>query len=294
VKIVSLLPSATEIVFALGRGDDLRGVTFECDFPPEARGLPVVSSSGLEAPGGAPEAIDAAVREATAGGEPLYRLDDAAIAAIGPDVILTQDLCRVCAVPSGDVDAALDRLGCRAEVVSLDPTSLDDVLDDIERVGRAIGAEVQAAEVVAGLRRRLAAVEAAVAGRDRPRVLVLEWVDPPFGAGHWIPGMLEAAGAEPVLGRATLPSEPLTWEAIRAEAADAVVVAPCGFGLDGSLAHAAQARDHLGPGAVWAIDGDAFIVRPGPRLVDGVEILAGLFHPGAVPAPPPGTTAAVA
>ncbi len=284
MRIVSLLPSATEIVFALGRGDDLRGVTFECDFPPEAREKLIVSASGLEASTDDPDAIDAAVRAATEGGTPLYRLDEAAIAEIDPDVILTQDLCRVCAVPSGDVDEALGRLGCSAEVVSLDPHTLDEVIDDIDRVGKVLGAEDRATEVTAALRARLDAVRARVDGRQSPTVVLLEWVDPPFGAGHWIPDMLRTAGGDPVLAAAGTHSGPLTWDAVAAADPDLVLVAPCGFGLAGAVEHAEQARPRLPErAAVWALDGDAHIVRPGPRLVDGVEVLAEVLHGGPVP-----------
>jgi iron complex transport system substrate-binding protein len=284
VRIVSLLPSATEIVYALGRGDDLEGVTFECDFPPEARDKRVVSSSGLDASTDSAEAIDAAVRSATEGGNPLYRLDEAAIAAIDPQVILTQDLCRVCAVPSGDVDEALGRLGCSAEVVSLDPHTLDEVVDDIERVGAVLGAEARAAEVTSALRQRLDAVRAEVAGSPAPTVLLLEWVDPPFGAGHWIPGQIRAAGGQPVLGADATHSGPLSWDAVVDADPDVVVVAPCGFRLAGAVEHAQQALAHLPErAAVWAVDGDAYVVRPGPRLVDGVEVLAAVLHDGTVP-----------
>jgi iron complex transport system substrate-binding protein len=284
VRIVSLLPSATEIVYALGRGEDLRGVTFECDFPPEAQDKRVVSSSGLEASTDSAEAIDAAVRSATEGGTPLYRLDEAAIAAIDPEVILTQDLCRVCAVPSGDVDEALGRLGCSAEVVSLDPHTLDEVIDDIDRVGTVLGAQRRAAEVTAGLRARVDAVRVAVADQPRPTVLLLEWVDPPFGAGHWIPDQLRAAGGEPLLAADATHSGALDGDDVAAADPDVVVVAPCGFGLEGAVEHAQQAMARLPDRAqVWAVDGDAYIVRPGPRLVDGVEVLAAVLHGGPVP-----------
>jgi iron complex transport system substrate-binding protein len=285
VKIVSLLPSATEIVFALGLGDDLAGVTFECDFPPEARAKRVVSSSGLEASADAPEAIDAAVRAATEGGTPLYRLDETAIAEIDPDVILTQDLCRVCAVPSGDVDEALDRLGCSAEVVSLDPHSLDEVIDDIRRVGDVLDVPEAAAEVTGGLKVRLAAVRESVAGHRTPTVLLLEWVDPPFGAGHWIPDMIRAAGGEPLLASPGTHSGELDWGDIAACDADLVLIAPCGFGLDGAVEQAQSVRRNFSDWTpVWALDGDAHVVRPGPRLVDGVEVLAAVLHGRSAPA----------
>lgn len=283
MRIVSLLPSATEIVFALGLGDDLAGVTFECDFPPEARGKRIISSSGLEASADDPEAIDAAVRAATEGGVPLYRLDEAAIAEIDPDVILTQDLCRVCAVPSGDVDAALRRLGCSAVVISLDPTSLDEVIDDIGRVGTVLDVAERGAELVAALRLELGVIRSVLADRPRPKVLLLEWVEPPFGAGHWIPDMIRVAGGEPVLTAEGRASTALAWEAVAEAEPDVVVVAPCGFGLEGAVEHARQALPFLpSSAAVWAVDGDAYIVRPGPRLVDGVKVLAEMLHPEVV------------
>lgn len=295
VRIVSLLPSATEIVYLLGRGDDLEGVTFECDFPPEAQRKRVVSSSGLEASGAEPEAIDAAVRAATEGGTPLYKLDEAAIAAIDPDVILTQDLCRVCAVPSGDVDEALGRLGCDAEVLSLDPSTLDEVIADIGRVGAAIGAEERAAEVMAALRLELGMMRSVLANRPRPTVLLLEWVDPPFGAGHWIPQMIETAGGTPVLAAEGTHSGALTWDAVAEAAPDVVIVAPCGFGLDGAVEHAGLALPYLpDAAAVWAVDGDAYIVRPGPRLVDGVKVLAEILHPEVVASSSPDAATRVA
>ena len=280
---MSLLPSATEIVYLLGKGDDLEGVTFECDFPAEARGKRVVSSSGLEAGTEDPDAIHDAVRAATEGGTSLYRLDEAAVAAIDPDVILTQDLCRVCAVPSGAVDEALGRLGCDAEVLSLDPSTLDEVITDIGRVGDTLGVPERAAEVMAALRLELGVIRSVLADRPRPTVLLLEWVDPPFGAGHWIPQMIETAGGMPVLAADGTHSGALTWDAVAAADPDVVIVAPCGFGLDGAVEHARLALPHLPESAdVWAVDGDAYIVRPGPRLVDGVKVLAEILHPEVV------------
>jgi iron complex transport system substrate-binding protein len=290
VRIVSLLPSATEIVYALGLGEQLEGVTFECDHPPEARLKPVVSSSGL-ADVDAMEIgeIDAAVRAATVDGAPLYRLDEALIASIRPDLILTQDLCRVCAVPSGDVDAALDRLGCEAEVVSLDPGSLEDVINDIERVGMAAGVPERAELVAASLWARVAAVEASVsldavgrfgADAQAPRVLVLEWVDPPYGAGHWIPDLVERAGGDPVLARPGGHSTTLTWSQVTEAEPDVVLVAPCGYHLEGAVEQARSILPLLAAtpagraGQVWALDADGHVVRPGPRVVDGIEVMA--------------------
>jgi iron complex transport system substrate-binding protein len=295
VRIVSLLPSATEIVYALGLGDDLEAVTFECDHPPEARDKPVVSTSTIADAGNlSAGAIDAAVRAGVAAGEPLYRLDTERIATIAPDVILTQDLCRVCAVPSGEVGAALDVLGCRAEVVSLDPSTLDDVIASIGAVGSATGKDAAAERLMDALRSRLANVRAAVRDRPRPRVFPLEWSDPPFSAGHWVPEMVEVAGGTPLLTGPGRPSEQLAWEAIGDARPEVVVFMPCGYGLAAAAAEGAKllGRAELaGATRVLAVDADGCFSRPGPRLVDGVEALAGALHPDVCAEPPAGIVA---
>jgi iron complex transport system substrate-binding protein len=285
VRIVSLLPSATEIVDRLGLGDRLVGVTFECDEPGWARERCAVVVGGLDTAGLTPGEIDAAVRARVAAGADVYTLDRDALAALDPGLILTQDLCRVCALPTGQVEAALAHLGCAAEVLTLDPARLADVLDSILLVGRHAGVPERAAAVVAGLRGRLGAVAARVAGRPRPRVAVLEWTDPPFSAGHWVPDLVTAAGGVAVGADPGGRSVPIEWGDIAAAEPDLVLVAPCGYHLD---AAAAQARGvaHLLPAVpVWAIDADGLVVRPGPRLVDGVEAIAAILHP-AGPAPP--------
>lgn len=283
MKIVSLLPSATEIVFALGLGDQLAGVSFECDYPEAARSVPVVSGTALEVdrPRTAAE-VDAEVSALLEEGESLYTLDDARIRAIQPDLILAQDLCAVCAIDSGAVEDALETIGCHAQVVSLDPAGLDDVLECAVQVGRATGTEDVAKEFVAGLHRRLDAVRARVAGRARPRVFVLEWPDPPFNGGHWMPEMVEAAGGEPVLAESRAPSRRLTWDEIGAESIDITIFSPCGFYLEGAVQQAASflSRPDLPDlGRVVAVDANAYFSRPGPRVVDGVELLAEVFHP---------------
>jgi iron complex transport system substrate-binding protein len=280
MRMVSLLPSATEIVYALGLGDQLAGVTFECDEPAAARQDKTVVVSGRDTSAMSPAEIDAYVRARLAAGEDLYTLHAGALAALAPDLILTQDLCRVCALPTGHVEQALDYLGCTAEVISLDPHTLDDVLATILTVGQHGDARPQAEQLVAALRQRLAAVADRVAGRRRPAVAVIEWTDPPFTAGHWVPDLITAAGGRPVAARPGGRSEQTTWEQIRAARPEAVVVAPCGFHLDGAAAQAELAARHLPGIPVWAIDADGLIVRPGPRLVDGVEALAAILHPG--------------
>ena len=283
MRLVSLLPSATEIVYALGLGDDLAGVTFECDEPPAARAEKTIVVGGLDTSAMAPGDIDRYVRERMAAGEDLYTLHARALAGLAPDLILTQDLCRVCALPSGHVNQALDYLGCRADVLTLDPHSLAEVLDSILLVGRRAGVPERAAVLVAGLRARLETVAALVAGRERPRVAVVEWVDPPFTAGHWVPDLVTAAGGQPVAARPGVPSVETSWGGIGEAEPDLVVVAPCGYHLAGAAEQALIAAAALPGVPIWAIDADGIVVRPGPRLVDGVEALAAIIHPEAVP-----------
>lgn len=281
VRVVSLLPSATEIVFALGRGDDLVGVTFECDFPPEARNRRVVSTSALPE-GLSPREIDAVVSERLAAGADLYRLDEGALAELRADIILTQDLCAVCAVDAERVEDALGYLGCSAQVVTLDPHTLDDVVASITTVGAVLGADEEAAELVALLRHQLVDLYAASTGTPRPSVLVLEWTDPPFSAGHWIPDLVMAGGGRSVLANPGGDSQRVTWDDVAASGADVVIVAPCGYDLEGALdlAHQAVEARRLPPEAqVWAVDANAYIVRPGPRVVEGADLVAQILHP---------------
>ena len=282
---MSLLPSATEIVYALGLADQLVGVTFECDEPARARQDNTVVVGGRDTSGMSPAAIDAYVRGQLAAGQDLYTLHADALAALAPELILTQDLCRVCALPSGHVEEALGYLGCTAEVVALDPHTLDDVLATIVTVGQHTGTQHRAGQLVAGLRERLARVADQVAGRDRPAVAVVEWADPPFTAGHWVPDLVTAAGGRPVAAHPGSPSLQTSWDQIAAARPEVIVVAPCGFHLDGAAAQAEMVARQIPGVPVWAIDADGLVVRPGPRLVDGVEALAGILHPGAVTAP---------
>ena len=285
VRIVSLLPSATEILFAIGAGDDVVGVTFECDFPDAARLRRIVSNTALP-PGLTPAQIDDEVRARIAAGADLYTLDEGALRDLNPDLIVTQDLCAVCAVDIKEVDDALQHLGCHAEVLTLDPMTLDQVLESIEHVGTATGCNPRARTLVAELHDRLDQVRATVAGATRPRMAVLEWTDPPFSSGHWVPDMVTAAGAQSVLGNRGERSAPVGWDQVAAAGADVIVVAPCGYRLDGAVALACElvAAGVLPDGIpVWAVDADAAFVRPGPRLVDGVELLAHVAHPDLMP-----------
>ncbi len=292
MRIASLLPAATEIVAALGCADELVAVTYECDAGVRERAAVVVDTvlpAGME-----PGAIDAVVRERAARGLPLYELNQAALAALEPDLIITQDLCAVCALPAGTVADALDTIGCRADVLTLDPHSVDDVLAAIIAIGERIGAQAAAECLVGGLRARLDAVETAVSCRPRPRVLVLEWTDPPFLAGHWVPELVRRAGGEPVGGVDGGRSVAAGWDKVAALPADVVLVAPCGYGLDAAAEQAAAVRERFPNSAVLAVDADSYVVRPGPRLVDGIEAIAWALHPDVMPPAPPGRIARVA
>lgn len=281
-RIVSLLPSTTEILFAVEAGDRVAGVTFECDYPAAARECRVVSDTTLPT-GLDPAGIDAWVRQSLERGEDLYRLDRDALADIDPDLVVTQDLCRVCAVDVASVADALVYLGCAAEVVTVDPKTLQDVLASIVTIGTAAGCADQAEQLVRNLRARMVQVVYRVTLRPtRPRVLLLEWTDPPFVAGHWIPEMIELAGGEPVLATPGERSLRIDWAALAHTDPDLVVVAPCGFGREAAQEQADRllAQGVLPPGvATYAVDANASWTRPGPRLVDGIEELADLLHP---------------
>ncbi|WP_088316381.1 ABC transporter substrate-binding protein [Kineosporia sp. R_H_3] len=303
-RIVSLLPSTTEWVHALGLESDLVGVTFECDTPPDPRVGRAVVVGGLDTAGLAPGEIDALVRAKVAAGEDLYTLDTDAMARLAPEVVLTQDLCRVCALPADAAREAVERIGCPGTVLTFDPHTLAEVLDGATEVAAACGAADAGTALRAALQARLDAVSLGVAARPRPRVLVLEWTDPPFVAGHWVPDLVAAAGGVPVLARAGERSVPASWDDVRAavRTADAVLVAPCGYGLADAVAQAHAVVGVLGADlpaacAVHAVDAGGFVTRPGPRVVDAVEALAAAWHPAAASAagvtPRPGVVAAV-
>jgi len=281
MRIVSLLPSATELLFAVGAGDEVVGVTFECDYPAAARGRRIVSTSALP-DGLGPAEIDAVVRDRLAAGADLYHLQAQALAELDPDLVVTQDLCAVCAVDVSIVDDALDYLGCRADVLTLDPQTLTQVLDSIGTVGAAVGRPAEASALTSALHLRLDAVATAVADRAPIPTLVLEWTDPPFAPGHWVPDMITHAGGVSVLGHAGERSARTDWAAVRTAGAALIVAAPCGYDLAGSVPLAKQALDRLPAGVpVWAVDANASFARPGPRLVDGIEALAAILHPAA-------------
>jgi iron complex transport system substrate-binding protein len=296
MRIVSLLPSATEILFGIGAGEEVVGVTHECDYPAEALGLPKLTSAS--APGGTTSAeIDRHVRAAVHAGSSLYYLDSALLARLEPDLIVTQELCAVCAVSYEIVDSAAKFLdSChpersrRTRVISLEPASLQDAFANIATLGEITGHATAACNLVARLESRVAALHARTADRaQRPRTLVLEWTDPPMSAGHWIPELVDLAGGVPLLANPGANSQRLEWAAIAQAHPEAIIVAPCGF----DLAKTRRAIAELGAVQTWrslpaqragrvlALDGNAYLSRPGPRLVDAAEIVERWYTGGA-------------
>jgi iron complex transport system substrate-binding protein len=283
VRIASLVPSATEALFALGLGPSVVAVTHECDFPPEAATLPRLTRSVL--PDDLPTAeIDGRVRELVGAGRALYELDEPTLGELDPELIVTQAVCEVCAVSYDDVRAVAARLSSRPRVLSLDPSRLEQVLADIEVLAVAAGEPGAGRALAAELTSRLHCVEVEVAGRDRRRVAALEWLDPPYVAGHWVPEMIAAAGGVEVLGVAGGRSRTAEWQEIADARPEAVIVMPCGLDADAAAVEAATHADELrslGAERIFAVDAAASFSRPGPRLVDGVELLAHLLHPTA-------------
>ena len=288
MRIASLLPSATEIVCSLGLENELVGVTHECDYPESVRGKPVLTRSVLSGTRSGAE-VDRHIRELVHRGSSIYALDAPLLEALHPDLILTQELCEVCAVSYPIVERAARRLGSSPQLVSLEPETLEDVFENIRVVGGLAGRSDTAERVCASLRRRIAVVEQQVTGRPRRRVVCLEWVDPPFNCGHWTPELVTLAGGDERLGVARQPAQLLDWQRVIDADPEVVVVMACGFSLDRSLREVETAGGRFEALRVqtWVIDGNAFFSRPGPRLVDSVEIMAGILHPGAVDAPDP-------
>ncbi len=286
MRIVSLVPNGTEILFALGAGDEVVGVSHECDHPEEARRRPVLTGSALPAGLGAAE-VDRAVSAQVGSGESLYTLDEKRIAELAPDLIVTQQLCPVCAVSTAQVNGAVAPLPRCPEVLSLDPKTLADVFADVRRVGARIGRAAAADEVLAALAARLAAVRERVAERPRPRVLALEWLDPPFAGGHGVPDMIAAAGGLDAAAAPGAHSARLTWEQAAALDPDVLVAMPCGYDAAGAAAQVAAVAGRpewrrlraVRAGRVHPVDANGCFSRPGPRLVDGIERLAEILHP---------------
>jgi iron complex transport system substrate-binding protein len=287
MRIASLVPSATEMLFALGLGEQVVGVTHECDWPEAARGLPHLTSTVLEEGLDAGE-IDAAVKEVVGEGRALYELDEERLAELAPDLIVTQAVCEVCAVSYEDVVEVAARLPGPQRVLQQDPSSLGEVLDDVTRLGEAAAIPERACALREELEHRLEVVRRAVADAPRPRVIALEWLDPPFVGGHWLPEMIALAGGEDVAGPPGQKSPEVAWGRLRELKPDVVVVMPCGWYLDTSRTQALAHREEiaaLAPAKVFAVDAASTYSRPGPRLVEGVELLAHLLHPEQVPTP---------
>jgi len=288
MRIVSLVPSATEMLFALGLGDDVVGVTHECDYPAQARDLPKITRDLLPRGLSAAE-IDAAVKERTLAGESIYELDAEALHELEPDLIVTQALCSVCAVSYDDVRAIAEEIDTQPMVLSLDPHTVGEVLGDARTLAQATDAKDAAVDLVQEASARIDRIRLLTRNARRPRVVALEWLDPPFAAGHWTPQLIEYAGGEDVLGFAGENSEQRSWEEVAASDPDVVIVMPCGY--DAEIAHreAEMHRDQLaalGAGEVIAVDAAAYFSRPGPRLIDGLELLAHILHPELVPEAP--------
>jgi iron complex transport system substrate-binding protein len=288
MRIVSLVPHATELLFALGLGDQVVAVTHECDFPTEAASRPVVTRDVLP-PGLGPGDIDAAVRAATERGDAIYALDEEKVRALEPDLIVTQELCPVCAVSYEDVSKLARSLPTCPKVVALDPKTLGETMGDVRTIAQATGAKEAALDLIARQRSRIDRVKIAVKGAPRRRVAALEWFDPVYVAGHWTPQLIELAGGEDVCGFAGEHSRTATWEEVAAGRPEVVVCMPCGYDAPRAHEEAVQFAPQLavlGAELVVAVDAAAYFSRPGPRLVDGIELHGHLLHPELVPAPP--------
>jgi iron complex transport system substrate-binding protein len=293
MRIVSLVPHATELLFALGLGADVVGVTHECDFPAAALSLPQVTRDVLPRGLSAGE-IDAAVRERTLNGEAIYELDRERLAALEPKLIVTQALCPVCAVSYEEVAGIAKTLPSTPRMIALDPKTLGETLGDVRTIAQATGCRDAGVELVADAAARIDRVKLGVRGQRRPRVAAVEWLEPVYVAGHWTPQLIELAGGEDVLGLAGEPSQTVSWEQLSAARPEVVVVMPCGY--DAPRAHAeglAYGRQLAGLGArqVVAVNASAYFSRPGPRLIGGLELLAHILHPDRFPQRPEGTQA---
>jgi iron complex transport system substrate-binding protein len=288
MRIVSLVPSATEMLFALGVGDEVAAVTHECDYPADVLDLPKVTRDVI-GPGLAPAEIDRAVRELTEQGRAIYELDEAALRHLQPDLIVTQALCAVCAVSYDDVREIADRLDSRPQVLSLDPHTLGEVLGDVRTLAQATDSKDAGVELVQNAASRIDRVRLAVRAAEPVKVVALEWLDPVFVAGHWTPQLIEYAGGYDVLGLPGEHSEQRTWDEVRAAEPDVVIVMPCGYDADRALEEAYDYADELesvGARRVVAVDAAGLFSRPGPRLIEGLELLGHILHPDRLPDAP--------
>ena len=276
-RIVSFLPAATEITYALGAGSDLVGRSHECDYPPEVRSLPVVSKPALPLEGLSQQEIDGAVAARLASGESLYQVDEKLLDELHPDLVLTQDLCQVCAPSGNELSRALRDMSRPPEVLWLTPRNIAEIEQNIVSIGEATGRQDVATRLVEENRRRIAAVQSAVGAARRP-VTFLEWTEPLFCGGHWVPEMVDAAGGDDPLGQPGGDSKRITWDDVAASEPELLIVAPCGYGLKEAIEVAKRLPATI-DAEVYAVDANAYFARPGPRVAEGIELLAHIFHP---------------
>lgn len=281
-RIVSFLPAGTEIVYAVGAGELLVGRSHECDYPPEVTALPVVSRPTISLDGLSQAEIDSAVADRLRNGDSLYQVDEVLLRALAPDIVLTQDLCQVCAPSGTELTRALKELPSKPNVLWLTPKTMAEIEENILEVGVATSRTEVAESLVAHHRTRMKAVGDAVEDVPRRRVIFLEWTDPLFCGGHWVPEMITLAGGDDPLGKSGADSERITWDDVRNAEPELIIVAPCGYGL-GRAAELARAMPPVAGATVYAVDANAYFARPGPRIVEGVELLAHLFHPARCP-----------
>lgn len=289
MRIMSFLPSATEMVYALGLGDQLVGITHECDFPPEAKSKPVAVRSVIDTKSLSAPQIDEAVSRTLKAGQSLYAVDEEMLKRVAPDLVLTQDLCQVCAPSGNEVGRVLHLLSKPPQILWLTPTSLADIFDNLKQIGHATGKEKEAVALIQKLNERVGAVSSRSRALETPRVFCMEWLSPPYNAGHWMPEMVALAGGVDRLARKGEDSVRITWEAIAAYAPEVLILSPCGFNLAETMHQAALLTTYPGweqlpavrQGRVYAVDANSYFARPGPRVVDGIELLAHLIHPEA-------------
>lgn len=282
MRICSLVPGATEVVVTLGLGEALVGISHECDFPASIRHIPVMVQPVVDSDGADSAEIDRQVKTLMSSGRPLYRVDEQALAKARPDIILTQDVCDVCAVTPHALARAVQSLSPRPQLVTLAPHSLEDVIEDVERIGTALGVASRGITFAGSLRNRLAAIRNSSIGRSRPRIACLEWLTPLYVGGHWVPEMVEAAGGVDVLGHRGQPSRQVTMDEVRAAAPDIIILMPCGFSLARTISELmalcrndrAWARLLCSVSKTYGVDAGSYFSRPGPRLADGVELMA--------------------
>lgn len=290
MRIVSFLPSATEMVYALGLGDQLMGVTHECDFPAEATTKPVVVRGAIEIKGLTPQQIDESVSRSMKAGQSLYTVDERLLTEIAPDLILTQDLCRVCAPSGNEVGRVLRLLPKPPRILWLSPKSLSGIFENIRELGEATGRMETASNLVKQLQQRAHSISERTAGLARPRVFCMEWLEPPYNAGHWMAELVRLAGGIDGLAREGEDSVRLEWERILEYGPEVLILSPCGFRLSEVVRHAFllsrypawESLPAVKNGRVVAVDANSYFARPGPRVVDGIELLAHIFHPRAI------------